>query len=80
MITANEILLSRSNPVVNALSSLSDIKAVLCFGSYAMGTFDQYSDIDFYVFCHPEIALSAARREVFQLIGGVKELQMDYQV
>lgn len=78
MITATEILLSRSTPVVNALASLVDIKAVLCFGSYAMGTFDQYSDIDFYVFCHPEIALSAARREVFQWIDGVKELQMDY--
>jgi predicted nucleotidyltransferase len=52
MKTANEVLLSRSTPVVNALSALPDVKAILCFGSYAMGTFDQYSDIDLYTFSY----------------------------
>ncbi len=78
MKTANETLLSRSAPVVNALSALLGIKSILCFGSYAMGTFDQYSDIDLYIFCHPEITLSAARRDALQKIDGIQELQIDH--
>jgi predicted nucleotidyltransferase len=73
MKTANETLLSRSAPVVNALSTLMDVKAILCFGSYAVGTFDQYSDIDLYTLCHPEITSSSARRDVLQKIDGIKE-------
>ncbi len=64
--------------MVNALSGLADVRAVLCFGSYALGTFDQYSDIDLYAFCHPMIASSASRREVLQRIEGIQELQVDY--
>jgi len=75
---AIEILLSRSTPVVNALSALPDVKAILCFGSYATGTFDPYSDIDLYTFCQPEIPRSAARRGDLQKVEGIQELQMDY--
>ena len=75
---ANETLLARSTPVVNALSALRDVKAIACFGSYAVGTFDQYSDIDLYTLCHPEIPLSAVRRDVLQQIDGIKEPQMGY--
>jgi hypothetical protein len=73
-----EILRLRSTPIVSVLSELSDIKGILCFGSYAMDTFDQYSDIDFYAFCHPEIVPSPARRDALQRIKGIRDLQMDH--
>jgi predicted nucleotidyltransferase len=78
MKTAHEALLSRSTPVVEALATLAEVKAILCFGSYALGTFDQHSDIDLYTFCHLEITPSAARRGVLQKLDGIQELQMDH--
>jgi hypothetical protein len=74
----NETPLLRSTPVVNALSQLPEIRAILCFGSYAMGTFDEYSDIDLYAFCHPGIAPSAARREALEKIEGIEEVHIDH--
>jgi predicted nucleotidyltransferase len=73
-----DILFLRSSPVAKALSEMADVRGVLCFGSYAQGTFDQYSDLDLYVFCHPEITLPAARQEVLEKVEGIQALQVDY--
>lgn len=72
------LVYSRTAPVVRALSDLPAVKGIVCFGSYAVGTFDQYSDIDLYVFCQPEIIPTTARQHVLQNIEGIGHLQMDH--
>lgn len=73
-----QILKSKTEKVVNELAVIKGIKAILCFGSYAFGTFDQYSDIDLYIFCHPDIISSIERRKVLQKIKDVTNFQPDY--
>ena len=74
-----EVLNSRSETVIDSLSELTDIKGILCFGSYAMGTFDQYSDIDLYTFCHPKIITSSERQKAFEKINGIGDLQINHE-
>lgn len=68
----------KTEPVVGALSALEAVRAVLCFGSYAIGAFDEHSDIDLYALCHPAIIGSQVRREAFQRIPGATELEIGY--
>lgn len=65
-------------PVVEALSGLGSIRAVLCFGSYAASTNDARSDIDLFAFCNPEIPSSEIRRQCIGEIADVTSLQIDY--
>jgi predicted nucleotidyltransferase len=67
-----------ANPVVEALSKLESVKGIVCFGSYATGTFDKHSDMDLYVFCHPKIMPSSSRKSVLEKIEGITELQLDH--
>jgi predicted nucleotidyltransferase len=69
---------SISSPVVAALSELDYVKGIVCFGSYASGAFDEYSDVDLYVFCHPGIVPSRMRKKVLEKIGGITEMQLDH--
>lgn len=74
----DQLVQTKSGPVINALSELRGVKGVLCFGSYAIGTFDQYSDFDLYAFCHPEIVPSLERQKAIQAIDGMTDFQPDY--
>lgn len=79
MPSENELLHARITPVITALSGIDAIKGVLCIGSYAMGTFDEQSDIDLYVLCHPDIIAPETRRRAFEMIDGVTELRIGHQ-
>ncbi len=69
---------TKTAPIIGALADISMVKGIVCFGSYALGTFDQYSDIDLYVFCDPAIIPSAVRQNILQKIEGISDLQMDH--
>ena len=71
MPASHELLHSHSAGLVSALSNLTPVRAVLCFGSYAMGTSDASSDIDLYVVCHPQIAAPSERQAAFLQAGEV---------
>ena len=63
--------------LVAALSSLDSIRGVLCFGSYATGSFDDRSDLDLFVLCHPDLVPSEHRRRAFETMEGVTEVRID---
>jgi hypothetical protein len=73
-----DIIQSKVSPFVSALSQASCVKGILCFGSYAMGTFDDDSDIDVNVYCHPDIMPSTDRRAAISAIPGVADIEMDH--
>lgn len=66
---------NKTAPIVENLAKLKGVEAILCFGSYAMGTFDEYSDLDLFVFCEPEIVPAADRRCVLKSVEGVADLE-----
>jgi predicted nucleotidyltransferase len=78
MPASHELLYSHSTALVGALSRLAGVRAVLCFGSYAMGTNDDRSDIDLYVICHPQIAAADLRQAALLQAGEVVELHLDH--
>ena len=61
--------------VVESLAELEGVQGILCFGSYAMGTFDEYSDLDLFVFCEPEVVSEAERRQVLESIQGISHFE-----
>jgi predicted nucleotidyltransferase len=71
-----ETLLLRTALVIKGLMELKGVTAVLCFGSYALGTFDEYSDIDLYTLCQPEIPSPENRRMVCEKIAGMQGLEI----
>jgi len=71
-------LKTKTAPVIEALAELSAVKGIVCFGSYALGSFDQYSDVDLYAFCQTAIVPTAARRDALQKIEGISDVQMDH--
>ena len=66
---------NKTAPVVESLARLEGVKAILCFGSYAMGTFDEYSDLDLFAFCEPEIVPAADRQRVLKSVEGVTDFE-----
>jgi predicted nucleotidyltransferase len=75
---SQEIVRAKSAAVVDALARIPGVKAILCFGSYATGTFDQYSDVDLYVLCAPGMVSASVRREVFQRIPEIDDLEIGH--
>jgi len=65
-------------PVVDRLAGVDEVVAILCFGSYALNTYDQHSDIDLYVVCDPAIIAEATRRDIFEKLPAVSEVQLNY--
>lgn len=63
-------------PIINVLATLDDVAAIICFGSYALGTYDQHSDIDLFVLCRSAIIPAATRQRIFEHIPGVSEIQL----
>ena len=59
--------------VVDALRQIDGVKGVLCFGSYAVGSFDADSDVDLYVLWHPEVPSPDKRGSVLQKIKGIED-------
>jgi len=78
MSTSHELLHSHSTALISVLSTLAPVRAILCFGSYAMGTSDANSDIDLYVICHPQIVPPNERRAAYLQAGDVNELNLNY--
>ena len=66
---------NKTAPIVESLARLKGLQAILCFGSYAMGTFDEHSDLDLFVFCEPEIVPAADRRRVLKNVEGVADFE-----
>jgi len=67
-------LLEAGNVLVEYLSSCPCVTAVVCFGSVAMSTDDELSDLDLYVFCDPLVMPDLRRRELLSSIPGVADL------
>ncbi len=65
----------KAAPVVESLARLEGVQAILCFGSYAMGTFDEYSDLDLFVFCEPEVVSVSERRRILESAQGVTHFE-----
>ena len=66
---------NKTAPIVESLARLKGVGAILCFGSYAMGTFDEYSDLDLFVFCEPGIIPAADRRHVLKNVEGAADFE-----
>jgi predicted nucleotidyltransferase len=75
--TTNETIHAKALPVVNVLAQRAEVRGILCFGSYAMETFDGHSDIDLYILCSPKIIPADVREIVLSKIEGVQDLQID---
>lgn len=71
-----ELVRAKAAPVVGALATLAGVKAILCFGSYATGSYDEHSDVDLYVFCAPEVVPSSDRRAALGSAEGVDALSV----
>ena len=66
-----DLVHNKTAPIVESLARLEGVRAILCFGSYAMGTFDEYSDLDLFVFCEPEVVSVSDRRRILEGIQAV---------
>ena len=69
------LVYNKTAPIVENLARLKDVRAILCFGSYAMGTFDEYSDVDLFVFCEPEIVSASERWRILEGVQGVTHFE-----
>ena len=70
-----DLVHNKTAPIVESIARLEDVQAIFCFGSYAMGTFDEYSDLDLFVFCEPDIVSAAERRQVLESIQGISHFE-----
>ena len=70
-----DLVHNKTAPIVESLAGLEDVWAILCFGSYAMGTFDEHSDLDLFVFCEPEVVSASERRRVLESVQGVSHFE-----
>ena len=70
-----DLVHNKTAPIVESLARLESVQAILCFGSYAMGTFDEYSDLDLFVFCEPEVVSALERQRVLQSVQGMTDFE-----
>ena len=70
-----DLVHNKTAPIVENLSRLEGVQAILCFGSYAMGTFDKYSDVDLFAFCESEILAAPERRRTLESVQGVSHFE-----
>jgi predicted nucleotidyltransferase len=64
--------------VVDALRQIDSLKGILCFGSYAVGSFDADSDVDLYVLWHPEVPSCERRRSILRQIKGIEDPDVEH--
>ena len=65
----------KTAPIVESLAKLEGVQAILCFGSYAVGTFDEHSDLDLFVFCEPEVVSALERQRVLESVQDVTDFE-----
>jgi hypothetical protein len=65
-------------PVVTALATVSAVRGMVCFGSYALGTADVASDLDLYVVCEPAVMPEATRHRLLTGLPGTTTLHVQY--
>jgi predicted nucleotidyltransferase len=70
-----DLVHNKTAPLVESLARLEGVRAILCFGSYAMGTFDEYSDLDLFAFCEPEVVSAPEKRRVLESVQGVTDFE-----
>ena len=70
-----DLIRNKTAPIVEGLARLESVQAILCFGSYAMGTFDEHSDLDLFVFCEPEVVSALKRQWVLESVQGVTDFE-----
>ena len=70
-----DLIHNKTAPIVERLPRLEGVQAILCFGSYAMGTFDEYSDLDLFAFCEPEVVSASERRRILESVQGVTHFE-----
>ena len=70
-----DLVHNKTVPLVESLARLEGVRAILCFGSYAMGTFDEYSDLDLFAFCEPEVVSASERRRILEGIPDVSHFE-----
>ena len=70
-----DLIHKKTAPIVESLARLEGVQAILCFGSYAMGTFDEYSDLDLFVFCEPDIVPASERRRALESVQDVTRFE-----
>ena len=75
---SHDMVRSKTAPVIKGLSELQNIRGILCFGSYAVGTNDDRSDIDLYAFCQPHVPPSEVRKPCIGQIEGITGVQIDH--
>ena len=66
---------NKTAPIIESLARLEGVQAILCFGSYAMATFDEHSDLDLFVFCEPEVVSALERQRVLESVQGVTDFE-----
>jgi len=69
-------LLKAGDVLVERLSACPYVTSAVCFGSVAMSTDDELSDLDLYVFCDPLVIPDVQRRELLSGIPGAADLQL----
>ena len=70
-----DLVHNKTVPIVESLAKLEGVQAILCFGSYAMGTSDEYSDLDLFVFCKSDIISASERRVALESVQGVTDFE-----
>ena len=70
-----DLVRNKTAPIVEGLTKLQGVRAILSFGSYAMGTFDEYSDLDLFVFCEPEVVSASERQRILEGIPDVSHFE-----
>ena len=70
-----DLVHNKTAPIVQSFTKLEDVRAILCFGSYAMGTFDEHSDLDLFAFCEPEVVSASERRRILEGIPDVSHFE-----
>ena len=70
-----DLVHNKTAPIVESLAGLEDVWAILCFGSYAMGTFDEHSDLDLFVFCEPEVVSTSERQRILEGIQDMSHFE-----
>ncbi len=72
----HQLLLKAGEVLVEHLSPCQCVISVVCFGSVAMSSDDEMSDLDVFVFCDPLVMPDLQRREILLSIPRASDLQL----
>lgn len=69
-------MLKAGNVIVSHCRDCRTIEAIVCFGSVAMDTADDMSDLDLYVLCEPDVLSEQQRRDLLAGIPGASAVEI----